>query len=69
MAFKILSLPDWKGRWKQGAILGEEAITSKSFWEASLGWEVMKRRRKSPSISEAAFSRSAKSTSSSRSLP
>ena len=44
-------------------------MVSKSFWEASLGWLVMKRSRKSPGISEAALSRSAKSMGSSRSLP
>ena len=69
MAFRIRSFPAWKGRWKQGGDLGEEAMVSKSFWEASLGWLVMKRSRKSPGSSEAALSRSAKSMGSSRSLP
>ena len=54
--------PDWKGRCSCLAILGLAAIVSKSFLEASLGWLVINRMRKSPGISTIFASKSAKST-------
>ena len=69
MAPSTRSFPDWKGRWMAGATFSHRAITSNSLSVASLGWEVMKRRRNSPGTALAASSRRGKSQPPSRSLP
>ena len=55
------SFPAWKGRWSTGATFSHRAMVSKSFWVASLGWEVIKRMRKSPGMAFTCSSRSEKS--------
>ena len=69
MAFSILSLPDCTGRWMWGAHFSHSAMAVKSFSVASLGWLVMNRMRKSPSMALIFRSRSAKSVSSSSPRP
>ena len=69
ITFRTRSFPAWKGRWSTGATFSHRAMVSKSFWVASLGWEVINRMRKSPGTAFTRSSRSAKSMGSSRSLP
>ena len=69
ITFSTRSFPAWKGRWSTGATFSHRAMVSNSLWVASLGWEVIKRTRKSPGMAFTCSSRSAKSMGSSRSFP
>mmetsp|Transcript_27752 Transcript_27752/g.66076 ORF Transcript_27752/g.66076 Transcript_27752/m.66076 type:complete len:265 (-) Transcript_27752:721-1515(-) len=69
MALRIVSSPDWKGRWIDLHSFGCLAIVSTTPSDMYLGWEVVKRMRSMPSTSERCSSRSENLFLGSMSLP